>query len=300
MQASALAADVLCLRVRPAAEPPGGGAPPRAEAPLASLVQELVALWPADSRVVLELPDGVAIVGLDGPSRVLRAARRAASDPDVSVALHHGPVQAAGPGNLPRLGGPGIARAVQVAGMAGPHVAATHEFREALLAIAPREAAALVAAPEAHLRAQQLSILDASVLDAQRRRGFVLGLAAVAAVLGAGALVRVGRARYAAAHRPALVQLDIRPNGEVWLDGVAQGAAPPLNLLTVPPGRHTLEVRNARAKPLRLEMQLSPGEELKVEHVFNLPAPPAPAPRPQRPRDLPSRARDLIDRYRFW
>jgi hypothetical protein len=89
--------------------------------------------------------------------------------------------------------------------------------------------------------------------------------------------------------------LDIAPSGEVFVDGQSRGSAPPLARLEVPPGPHTIEVRNPRARPFQLEVQLKPGQQMEIRHVF--PAPPprrAPAPPRQKQPSGP------LGRFKFW
>jgi hypothetical protein len=70
--------------------------------------------------------------------------------------------------------------------------------------------------------------------------------------------------------RPArvTVKVDVQPWGEVFVDGVSRGVSPPLKTLSLPAGRHTVEVRNADLPPYRMALDLKPGQPLTLRHVF--------------------------------
>jgi hypothetical protein len=147
---------------------------------------------------------------------------------------------------------------------------------------------------DARLRSHRLYTADPQAAAARRRRRSVLGVLGLAGVVGAGVAVQVARERYEAARRPAAIQLDIQPAGEVWVDGKFKGNSPPLTRLWLPPGDHQIELRHGRLKPVIFELQLEAGEELEVKHVFTQPA------APQRRRREPQREPSLLDRIRSW
>ncbi|MGH8482553.1 MAG: hypothetical protein ACRES8_08830, partial [Nevskiaceae bacterium] len=66
----------------------------------------------------------------------------------------------------------------------------------------------------------------------------------------------------------AVVALSVSPGGDVFLDGVAQGPSPPLASLAMRPGAHVVEIRRGDNPPLRRELQLKPGEQVEIKHVF--------------------------------
>jgi hypothetical protein len=287
-----VAANVLFLRL------PGFAGQPVAEQArrrheLATIARSAAAAWAGDARIVLDAPDGLAIVGRGDPWAALEAARLAAAGAPANtlgIGLHHGPVHAIADAACgARLTGDGLDTAASIAGAGnGQHpFLASLPFREAVAAQSPQRASALRPAGEFvdhRLRAHALFAFDPAAIPGQLRRRAVLGAVAVLGILGVGVAARAARQRYVAARRPALLLLDVQPSGEVWVDGVLQGSTPELARLPLPAGPHTIELRNARAKPVRIEVQLQPGEELKVNHVFP-PPPPAPAPAaPRRPR----------------
>ena len=65
-----------------------------------------------------------------------------------------------------------------------------------------------------------------------------------------------------------LLSLAISPWGEVIVDGKSQGASPPLNQLTLPVGKHLVEIRNTDFTPHRVEIEIKAGESVSVRHKF--------------------------------
>lgn len=281
---------ILMLRLRAA----GNG-----DDALRAVAGAAAAAWDRTRRVVLQAPEGIALVGAVAPTLALEAARRAAAHPragEVAMALHHGPVRVLGE---QRVAGEGLASAVGLAAMAGSRTIVSEAFRQALAAEAPRRAGELDAASDVSAQDGEVVYRD----DARRARRIgqrrtLFAAAGILLVLGAGWSARAARDAWQAAHRPALIALDIRPSGEVLVDGVPQGTSPPLVQLQLAPGAHTIEVRNGRAKPLLVQVQLQPGEELSVKHVF---PPPPPARRPAaKPKTAPTPAPGPFERFKFW
>ena len=77
-----------------------------------------------------------------------------------------------------------------------------------------------------------------------------------------------------AAPKPASIYFYIKPEGVVYIDGVAKGRTPPLKRVEVSPGRHSIEVRNGEFPPLKLRVNLGRAEEMTVSHSFVAPHPP--------------------------
>jgi len=320
------------LLLRPQAQ---GGS----EEALRAVAEAAAARWPRKRRVVLQSAEGLAIVGAAAPSVALAAARRAAGHPQaraLALALHHGPLRvlgrvvpapagsraprpvtpaqagaAASAGEAcveasageARVDGEGLTTAAVLAGLAGPRMIVSGAFRAALAAEAPRLAQDLRPAPE--LSGPGGGALFRDDAQGARQRGqrrTLVAAGGLLALLGAGWGGREIRQRYEAANRPAVIALEIRPAGEVFVDGVSQGMSPPLTRLPVAPGPHSIEIRSPRAKPLRLEVMLKPGQELPLQHVF-APPPPAPrrAPAPKaraRPEGRPEPG--PFERFKFW
>jgi hypothetical protein len=299
-----VAASVLFLRMHAFTDaPPSERASRRKK--LDAVLKAALPAWDAARRVVVEAPDGVAVVGDVDPPAALEAARLAAehgADGSLGIALHHGPVRVVSDNDgETRLVGDGVATAAALAGFHASHpVITSHAFREALALRAPRLAQDLRPAGEQvdeRLRSHPLFVLDPEPARALAVRRNVIGLAGLALLLATGWAGRIARERYEEAHRPATIVLDIRPTGEVFVDGQPKGSAPPLVRLSVPPGPHTIEVRNGRFKPVRMDVHLQPGEEMQVKHAFI--APPAPR-RARPPQARPQQDRGLLDRFKFW
>lgn len=239
-------------------------------------VRALVRLWGADSRAVLEAADGAAILGLDDPALVLEAAERAQGHPEFAVGLHHGPVCTTSVDGQTQLTGAAIDGAHAMAGAPGVHpLLATREFRQALLAATPDAGKTLQRVgqdSDARLHSLETYTCDPRLVHSRRQRRLLVGGGTAGAILGLGLLVRFAREHYEAGRPPAYVHLAIRPVGEVWLDGELKGSSPPLTRLSVRPGAHTIEIRNGRFKPLHLDIDLKPGEELEITHAFSAPA----------------------------
>jgi hypothetical protein len=289
-------ASVLFLRMRGFADELPSTQTTRRER-LAAAVEALLSAWDGERRVVLEAPDGLAIVGEVEPAAALASAELAAraADAQLGIALHHGPVRALQDGAGARVMGDGIETAAALAGFtASRPIVASQAFREALALHAPRLADQLQPAGEQvdeRLRPHALYVFDPEPARRRTVRRNLLAAGGVIALLGAGWAGRVGREHYAQAHRPAVIVLDIRPAGEVFVDGDPKGTAPPLMRLSLPAGPHTIEVRNGRFKPMLMEVQLQPGEELQLQHVFTAP-PPARRGRAKEP--------SLLERFKFW
>jgi serine/threonine-protein kinase len=64
------------------------------------------------------------------------------------------------------------------------------------------------------------------------------------------------------------VELAVAPWGEVLVDGRSRGVSPPLRMLDVAPGMHTIEIRNSTF-PARVErVEVKAGEAVKIRHRF--------------------------------
>lgn len=200
MRSNPFPANVLYLRIRgfAALDAPRQAA---GRAMLARTLTGLVALYPDDARVVVQAPDGAAIVGLDDPVVALEAARLATLEPQLEAGLHHGPVRTRS-GSAAQLTGEGLETAQAITGLSAEHpLLATSEFRRALHAAAPHLGRALRTAGnfvDAQAREQRLHAPDTTEPGGPDRRQLLLGGAAIAAILCAGGLVRAARRRRAA------------------------------------------------------------------------------------------------------
>ena len=265
---------------------------------LDALVTFAIRSVPAADRIVLDAPEGVAVVVLDGPGVALELAKRsqfAAEGLQLCIGVNHGPVISAldsyrGPGLI----GDGLTAGVTLSNAAKPgRFVASRSFREALKASDPRRVRELGTAgtyTDAQLRAHELFALDWRPAYARRLRLIVYGTLTIAAIIGAGFIARFARLAYEPPPpppiRPAIIQLEITPRGDVFVDGERQGRSPPLTRLEVGPGPHTIEVRNNPSPPLRLELSLGSGQEMTISHTFVMPKRPtqsAPKSTPKSP-----------------
>ncbi len=64
------------------------------------------------------------------------------------------------------------------------------------------------------------------------------------------------------------VTVAVAPWGEVVVDGSVQGVSPPLTQITLPPGLHTIEIRNGSFEPFVARIELKPGEKVHLQHRF--------------------------------
>ncbi|WP_233234568.1 hypothetical protein [Bordetella sp. LUAb4] len=99
-----------------------------------------------------------------------------------------------------------------------------------------------------------------------------------AADAGQGAQARAGAAATDAAGktaRPAVtgapvpVRIDVRPWGEIVIDGVARGVSPPLKELRLAPGKHSVIIKNTGLPSFRMTLEVKAGTPAVISHVFN-------------------------------
>ena len=248
---------------------------------------------PEADRLVLDAPDGAAIVVLGDARGALQAAERAeaAGRGAFAIGINHGPVSlTAEHGNDARLIGDGIDAAISVAGFAtAERLLLSRPFRDALAEVAPQLAAAFHRAgtyTDARVRSHEVFSRDEAARRRDRRRRIAVTALIAAALIALGFAARVALQSLIEARQPATLVFDVRPQGEIYLDGVLRGKAPALSRLQVPPGSHRVEIRNGRFPPHVSEIDARPGEQLVVKHSFIAPAAPKP--------------RGLADRLRFW
>jgi len=64
------------------------------------------------------------------------------------------------------------------------------------------------------------------------------------------------------------LELAVAPWGEVLVDGKRRGVSPPLRVLELPTGAHTVEIRNANFPAYVEQVQVKAGEAVKIRHRF--------------------------------
>ena len=67
---------------------------------------------------------------------------------------------------------------------------------------------------------------------------------------------------------PGIMNLAVKPWGEVFVNGKSRGVSPPLKVLKLPPGTYNVEVRNAQFPPLKQKVQIKAKAEVTVAHEF--------------------------------
>lgn len=88
---------------------------------------------------------------------------------------------------------------------------------------------------------------------------------------GAGSRSTGGAAAAAQAPKgpPVPVNIDVRPWGEIVVDGVSRGVSPPLKELRLAPGKHTVTVRNAGLPSYTQTLEIKSGQRAAtIAHVF--------------------------------
>lgn len=233
---------------------------------------------PVEARIVLEVPEGTGVIALGDPRQALAIARRlqAQGMPGCTIGLNHGQMRiVTGDNGEPWLGGDGVAAAMAMQGFDAPGgFFISRAFRDALAERDPAGARAFRRAAvytDEMLRAHEVFVPDEAAQALHRRydRAAVALLALLLA--GSGYLARPIVASLKAV-QPAVIEFDIRPRGEVFVDGKPKGHAPALARLEIAPGLHTIEVTNPPSPPLRLEVVLASGEQMTLQHSFARPA----------------------------
>jgi len=250
----------------------------RMKAQLEALVAAAIKPLRASERIVLDAPEGAAVVVLDDPEKALQLAERAeaaAAGLSLAIGVNHGAVKVVtdarrGAGVI----GDGIAAALTLAGAADPgRFVASRAFHEALESVAPARAAELDPAgvvTDLRLRTHELFTRNRQAASARRRRLYGFGALAAAAIVGLGIAARVQFSREIPP-RPAFIEFQITPRGEVVVDGVVKGTSPPLTRLELSAGAHRIEVRHRAFPPLVADVNLAPDEQMTLRHAFASP-----------------------------
>jgi non-specific serine/threonine protein kinase len=95
-----------------------------------------------------------------------------------------------------------------------------------------------------------------------------------AAAAPAAATLPAAASRQAAAEPPAAapptgrIALDIKPWGEVFVDGRSRGLSPPIKNLQLPEGRFRIEVRNPASATVAREVEIKAGRSVTIAHTF--------------------------------
>jgi hypothetical protein len=245
---------------------------------LESRAREAIGRLPEADRAVLDMDDGLALVLFGDASRALDVAQSVAGhsvDP-LQVGINYGPLALTAKGAEGRVFGDGLAAAAAAARFAtSERPLVTHEFLRALQSGDPSRAEGFSPAgdfTDTRVRMHSLYAPDPAKVGAKRRRMLRHTAAGIAALLLVGFAIRLVHHRFFPPE-PALVSLAIKPRGEVVVDGVVRGRAPPLTRLELEPGRHVVTVRHPGFPPYEVSIDVKPGERRTIAHVFSAPRP---------------------------
>jgi len=224
-----------------------------------------------DERVVLDSDDGLAVVVFGDPARALRLAEAVCKPEEAQGGVNHGPLALTSRGSDARVFGDGLAAAFAAARFATPgQVLVTREFAQVLGRRNPERAAELVSAgdfTDTRVRQHTFYTRDARRGAMHRRRmaAYAIGGALAILLLGVGA--REAKVRLIPPP-PAVVTFNVKPRGEVVVDGMLRGRIPALKELEVPPGKHLLQITHPGAPVFEVTLELKPAERRTVTHTF--------------------------------
>lgn len=91
---------------------------------------------------------------------------------------------------------------------------------------------------------------------------------AAAAALAGQAATSAEPAKSAPPPAPVRVSINVRPWGEIVVNGVSRGVTPPLKTLRLPPGKYAVTIRNSAQPPYRTTLEVKPGKPAMITHVF--------------------------------
>jgi hypothetical protein len=248
------------------------------KAHLEDRVHAAIAHVDAAERLVLDAEEGLAVVFFGEPGQAMDAALSAQrGGAPLQAGLNYGPLALSARGADARVFGDGLSEAASAARFATPSsLLATEAYTKALQASAPDRAAELVHAgdfTDTRVRMHAFFTPDPQRRAMRRRNLAVFALGGTVLILLLGVL---GRDIYQPLFRsrPAVVTLDVKPRGEVFVDGNSIGKIPPLTHFEVAPGKHRLSVRSPGVKTYEVNVDLQPGQRLTLTHTFPAPPPP--------------------------
>jgi serine/threonine-protein kinase len=91
---------------------------------------------------------------------------------------------------------------------------------------------------------------------------------ATADARGRGAADRAGTSNVPAVAQKGRIKLAISPWGQIEVNGVPAGTAPPLNELILPAGSHQITIRNADFPPYSASIQVTADQPVTIKHKF--------------------------------
>ena len=234
-----------------------------------------------EDRIVLDGEAGIALVLFGEMERALDVAlalQGGGNDAPMQVGLNYGPLALTAPGAEGRVFGDGLAEAAAAARFATPErMLVTERFAKALQAMAPDRATELVPAGDyTDTRVRQHHFLtpdrDRRLMLRRRLTMYAAGGAIIILLIGV-----LGRDIYQPMFksRPAIVKLEVKPRGEVFVDGVSMGRTPPLAQIEVAPGTRHIQVRERGYRPYDATLDFKPGQRHTLAHTLaRIPDPP--------------------------
>ena len=248
-----------------------------------------------EHRAVLDADDGLALVLHGEPSDALDLCQAIHAhdtfDP-VQVGLNYGPLALSSDGPDTRVVGDGLTGAAAAASFAEPdRLLVTEGFARALRITAPQRAADLAKAgdfTDTRVRQHVLYVPDPGRSIVRQRRFALYAIGGVAAILLLGV---IGRGIYQpiVRSRPGVLVLDVRPRGDIYVDGAFHGRVPPLGEVTLPPGPHRVQIRSSGFPQYNVLVDVKPGERQALTHTFSRSATDAPRQKSDWWRDLKRR-----------
>jgi hypothetical protein len=259
---------------------------------LVTRTKSAIAALRGEDRLVLDAEDGLAVVffGEAGPALDLAQALHGAdASMPLQVGLGYGPLAITSRDIEARIFGDGLSAASAAARFATPEkLLVTENFAKALQAAAPGRATELADAGEftdTRVRMHAFFTPDVRRGVMRRRRLAVFTAAGVVVLLALGVMGRDIYQPYVMS-RPALVTFQVKPKGEVIVDGMLRGRIPPLKEIEIDPGKRRVQIRNPGSTTLDLTLYLKPGQRMTITHTFPQRAAPPPEPKPDFWRDL--------------
>lgn len=249
----------------------------RLRAQLESALAVSLAAMPVANRIILDAPDGIAVAVLRDPAGALDVAERCltatAAGVPVAIAINHGAIRLASDGGDQQgLIGDAIGAAAAIAHFAGAgRLFVSRTFRDALAESDPGRAACLKPAgvfTDANVRTHELLT---PVPGARLRRRRTFAAVGVTLVFGTGAALVVFQQDLRLefhAGKPARLAFDIRPHGDVFVDGIFRGPSPPLDTLRLAPGTHQIEIRRKNHPSFSTSVDLEAGRSATIGHSF--------------------------------
>ena len=240
-------------------------------------------------RIVLDAPDGAALVYFGEAERALDLAQGLQKASGAHVGLNYGPLAISSRTGDSRVYGDGLAGAEAAARFSDGHaVLLTESFASLLRVTSPDRARELAGAgdfTDTRVRIHKFYAPDPKLRAARLRRMTVYAVGGAILVLLMGV---VGRDIYQPLFqtRPAIVKLEVKPRAEVFVDGASQGRTPPLTEMQVAPGKHMITFRQAGYRPLDVAVELKPGERRTMTHTLQRIPPPEAPPKSDFWKDL--------------